>query len=87
MEKFTAEQARTLMPDRFKEMIEKIHERIHIAAENGLYEIRVIFDVRYNVNKTPWKVVHFLEEEGYSVILSVSEIKATLSFDISWRES
>lgn len=87
MEKFTAEQARALMPDRFKEMVEKIHERIRIAAENGLIEIMVTFDIKYNVNKVPWKVVHFLEEEGYSVILSISELKATLSFNINWRES
>lgn len=87
MEKFTVEQARALMPDRFKEMVEMIHERIRIAAENGLVEIVMAFDMKYNVNKAPWKVVHFLREEGYSVILSILESKATLSFDISWRES
>lgn len=87
MEKFTAEQARALMPDRFKEMVEKIHEQIRIAAENGLIEIMVAFDIKYNVNKVPWKVVHFLEEEGYSVILSILELKATISFSINWRES
>lgn len=85
MEKFTAEQARALMPDRFKEMVEMIHERIHIAAENGLDEIVMAFDRKYNVNKAPWKVSHFLEEEGYKVIFTLSV--DSFEYVVGWRES
>lgn len=87
MEKFTAEQARTLMPDRFKEMVERIHADIREAALAGKTEVVITFRKEFNGNSSARKVKDFLEkDEGYSVFLSVSELKPDLSFYISWRE-
>ena len=88
MEKFTAAQARELMPDRFNEMVERIHADIREAALAGKADITTFFHSEFNNNGDGYKVKDFLEkDEGYSVILSVSELKAVLKFYISWRVS
>ena len=43
MEKFTAAQARELMPNRFNEMIERIHNHIHNMAVIGRSVATVTF--------------------------------------------
>lgn len=85
MEKFTAAQARALMPDRIKDMVEIIHKHIRTAAENGLIEVNVTFNTKCNVNGIPWKVLRFLEEEGFHVILSNG--MNSVDYKIDWRES
>lgn len=85
MEKFTAAQARALMPNRIKDMVETIHKHIRTAAENGLIEVSVTFNTNYNVNGIPWKVLRFLEEEGFYVILS--DGMNSIDYKIDWRES
>lgn len=85
MEKFTAAQARALMPNRIKDMVETIHKHIRTAAENGLIEVSVTFNTNYNVNGIPWKVLRFLEEEGFHVILSNG--MNSIDYKVDWRES
>lgn len=85
MEKFTAAQARALMPDRIKDMIEVIHKHIRTAAENGLIEANISFNTNCNVNGIPWKVLRFLEEEGFHVILSNG--MNSVDYKVDWRES
>lgn len=85
MEKFTAAQARAMMPNRIKDMVETIHKHIRTAAENGLIEVSVTFNTNYNVNGIPWKVLRFLEEEGFHVILSNG--MNSIDYKIDWRES
>ena len=85
METFTAAQARALMPDTFKDMIETIHKHIRTAAENSLIEVRVSFDTKCNVNGIPWKVLRFLEQEGYEVCLTNG--MDSVDYIVSWRES
>ena len=85
METFTAAQARALMPDRIKDMVETIHKHIRTAAENGLIEVRVSFNTKCNVNGIPWKVLRFLEQEGYEVILTNG--MDSVDYIVSWRES
>lgn len=86
MEKFTAAQARELMPNRFNEMIERIHNHIHNMAVIGRSVATVTFSNDYNVEGLPFKVKDFLEkEEGYEVILT-NRMKST-EFCINWRES
>ena len=86
MEKFTAAQARELMPSRFNEMIERIHNHIRNMAVNGGSVVTVTFSSDFNIEGLPFKVKDFLEkDEGYSVILSV--MATSFSFCINWRES
>ena len=85
MEKFTAAQARELMPNRFNEMIERIHNHIHNMAVIGRSVATVTFSNDYNVEGLPFKVKDFLEkEEGYEVILT-NRMKR-IEFCINWRE-
>ena len=86
MEKFTAAQARELMPNRFNEMIERIHNHIHNMAVIGRSVATVTFSSDFNVEGLPFKVKDFLEkEEGYEVTLT--NRKKSTEFSISWRES
>ena len=86
MEKFTAAQARELMPNRFNEMVERIHTDIREAALAGKTGITTTFRRVFNNNDGAYKVKDFLEkDEGYSVILSV--MATSFSFCINWRES
>lgn len=86
MEKFTAAQARALMPDRFDEMVEQIHTDIREAALVGKTGVTITFRSGFNNNGGAYKVKDFLEkDEGYSVILSV--MATSFSFCINWRES
>ena len=86
MEKFTAEQARALMPDRFDEMVERIHADIREAALAGKTGVTTTFRSEFNNNGGAYKVRDFLEqEERYSVILSV--MATSFSFCINWRKS
>jgi hypothetical protein len=86
MEKFTAAQARELMPNRFNEMVERIHTDIREAALAGKTGITTTFRSEFNNNGGAYKVKDFLEkDEGYSVILSV--MATSFSFCINWRES
>ena len=85
MERFTAAQARKLMPNRFDEMIEQIHNAIRVAALNGKINVSVTFSNDYNVNGYPYKVKNFLEkEEGYEVLLTNG--MKTVEFFVSWRD-
>lgn len=86
MEKFTAAQARELMPDRFNEMIELIHNNIHNTALDGKSVVTITFSNDFNIEGLSFKVKEYLEkEEGYKVLLTNRE-KST-EFFISWRES
>lgn len=86
MEKFTAEQARALMPDRFNEMVEQIHADIREAALAGKTSVTTTFRSEFNNNGGAYKVKDFLEQvERYSVILSV--MATSFSFCINWRKS
>ena len=86
MEKFTAAQAREMMPDRFNEMVERIHADIREAALTGKTGVTTTFRSGFNNNGGAYKVKDFLEkDEGYSVILSV--MATSFSFCINWRES
>ena len=86
MEKFTAAQAREMMPSRFNEMIERIHNHIRNMAVDGGSLVTVTFSGDFNVGGLPFKVKDFLEkEEGYEVIL-VNGMKS-VEFCINWRES
>ena len=86
MEKFTAAQARELMPNRFNEMVERIHTDIREAALAGKTDITTTCRSEFNNNGGAYKVKDFLEkDEGYSVILSV--MATSFSFCINWRES
>ena len=84
MEKFTAAQARELMPSRFNVMIERIHNHIRNMAVNGGSLVTVIFSGDYNVGNLFFKVKDFLEKEGYEVIL-INKMKSA-EFHISWCE-
>lgn len=85
MEKFTAAQARELMPNRFNEMIERIHNDIRDMAIDGGSLVTVTFSGDFNVEGLPFKVKNFLEkEEGYEVIL-VTGMKS-VEFCINWRD-
>lgn len=71
IERFTAAQARELMPSRFNEMIEQIHNHIRNMAVDGGNVVTVAFSSNFNVEGLPSKVKDFLEkEEGYEVILT-----------------
>lgn len=86
MEKFTAAQARALMPSRFNEMIERIHNHIRNMAVDGGSIVFVTFSSDFNVEGLPFKVKDFLEkEEGYEVILTIG--MKSIEFCINWRES
>lgn len=86
MEKFTAAQARALMPDRFKEIIEQVHTDIREAAIEGKTGVTITFRSEFNNCGEACKVKDFLEkDEGYSVILSV--MATSFSLCINWRES
>ena len=86
MEKFTAAQARELMPNRFNEMIERIHNHIRNMAIIGKSVATVTFSNDYNVRDLFLKVKDFLEkEEGYEVFLTHK--KNNTEFSISWCES
>lgn len=85
MEKFTAAQARELMPSRFNVMIERIHNHIRNMAVGGGSLVTVIFSGDYNVGNLLFKVKDFLEKEGYEVIL-FNKMKS-VEFHISWCES
>lgn len=84
-ERLTAAQARALMPNRIKDMVETIHKHIRTAAEDGLIEVSVTFNTNYNVNGIPWKVLRFLEQEGYEVCLTNG--MDSVDYIVSWRES
>ena len=86
MEKFTAAQARELMPNRFNEMIERIHNHIHNMAIIGGSVATVTFSNEYNVGDLFFRVKDFLEkEEGYKVFMTNK--KKRTAFSISLRES
>lgn len=85
MEKFTAAQARELMPSRFNVMIERIHNHIRNMAVSGGSLVTVIFSGDYNIGDLFFKVKDFLEKEGYEVIL-INKMK-NVEFHISWCES
>ena len=86
MEKFTATQARALMPDRFDAMVERIHADIREAALAGKTGVTTTFRSDFNNCGEAYKVKDFLEkDEGYSVILSV--MITYFTFCINWRES
>lgn len=85
MEKFTAAQARELMPNRFNEMIEQIHNYIRDMAANGGSVVTVTFSSDFNIESLPFKVKDFLEkEEGYGVILTNG--MKSVEFCINWRD-
>ena len=86
MEKFTAAQARELMPNRFNEMIERIHNHIRNMAIIGKSVATITFSNDFNIEGLSFKVKDFLEkEEGYEVYLT--NRKKDTEFFISWRES
>lgn len=86
MEKFTAAQARELMPNRFDEMIERIHNHIRNMAIIGKSVATVTFSNDYNVGDLFFRVKDFLEkEEGYKV--SLIKKKKSTEFFVSWSES
>ena len=85
MEKFTAAQARELMPSRFNVMIERIHNHIRNIAVSGGSLVTVIFSGDYNIGNLFFKVKDFLEKEGYEVTL-INKMKS-VEFHISWCES
>lgn len=86
MEKFTAAQARELMPDRFNEMIELIHNNIHNTALDGKSVVTITFSNDFNIEGLSFKVTEYLEkEEGYKV--SLIKKKKNIEFSISWSES
>ena len=85
-EKFTAAQARELMPNRFDEMIERIHNHIRNMAIIGKSVATVTFSNEYNVGDLFFRVKDFLEkEEGYKV--SLIKKKKSTEFFVSWSES
>ena len=85
MEKFTAAQARELMPSRFNVMIETIHKHIRDIAMNGGSVVTVTFSSDYSIGDLPFKVKDFLEkEEGYKVILTNG--MKSVEFCINWRD-
>ena len=85
MEKFTAAQARELMPSRFNEMIERIHNHIRNMAVDGGSVVTVTFSSGFDAEGLPLKVKDFLEkEEGYEVILTHG--MKSVGFYISWRD-
>lgn len=83
-EKFTAAQARELMPSRFNVMIEQIHNHIRDIAINGGSVVTVTFSSDYSVGDLSFKVKDFLEKEGYEVILT-NRMKS-VEFCINWRD-
>ena len=84
-ERLTAAQARELMPSRFNEMIERIHNHIRNMAVNGGSIVVVTFSSDFNVGGLPFKVKDFLEkEEGYEVILTNG--MKSIEFCINWRD-
>ena len=86
MEKFTAAQARELMPNRFNEMIERIHNHIRNMATIGGSVATVTYSNEYNVGDLFFRVKDFLEkEEGYKV--SLIKKKKSTEFFVSWSES
>ena len=86
MEKLTAAQARELMPNRFNEMIERIHNHIHNMAIIGRSVATVTFSNEYNAGDLFFRVKDFLvKEEGYKVFLTNK--KKSTEFYISWHES
>ena len=85
MEKFTAAQARELMPNKFDEMIEQIHNHIRNVAVVGGSVVTVTFSSDFNVEGLPFRVKDFLEkEEGYEVILTIG--LKSVEFCINWRD-
>jgi UDP:flavonoid glycosyltransferase YjiC (YdhE family) len=85
MEKFTAAQARELMPSRFNEMIERIHNHIRNMAVDGGSVVTVTFSSSFDVEGLPFKVKDFLEkEEGYGVFLAKGT--KSIEFYINWRD-
>ena len=83
MEKFTAVQARELMPNRFNEMIERIHNHIRNMAVSGGSVVTVTFSSDFNIEGLPFKVKDFLEvQEGYEVILTNG--MRGIEFCINW---
>lgn len=85
MERFTAEQARELMPNKFDEMIEQIHNHIRNVAVTGGSVVTVTFSSDLNVESLPFRVKDFLEKvEGYGVILTTG--MKSIEFCINWRD-
>ena len=85
MEKFTAAQAREMMPDRVKEIVEKVHNYVRTAAKEGRIKTEIIFHGDMNVEKSAWKAKKILEEEGFYVILTDSD--TSFRYTVDWRES
>ncbi len=83
MEKFTAAQARSRMPNKTEMIIRDLHKRIFDESANGEYEVHVT--MTYEESKILWAVKEFLEKEGYNVNMSIEN--AQVVFDIDWRES
>ena len=82
----TAAEARELMPNRFNEMIERIHNHIRNMAIIGGSVATVTFSNEYNVGDLFFRVKDFLEkEEGYKV--SLIKKKKSTEFFVSWSES
>ena len=86
MEKFTAAQARELMPNRFNEMIERIHNHIHNMAVIGRSVATVTFSNDFNIEGLFLKVKDFLEKEKVYELYLTNKNKCT-EFFISWSES
>lgn len=85
MKRFTAAQARDLMPNKFDEMIEQIHNHIRNVAVVGESVVTVTFSSDFNVESLPFRVKNFLEEvEGYEVILTNG--MKSVEFCINWRD-
>ena len=85
IESFTAAQARELMPERFDEMVERIHADIREAALAGKTGVTTTFRSEFNNNGGAYKVKDFLEkEEGYKVILTNG--MKSVEFCINWRD-
>ena len=85
MEKFTAAQARELMPNKFDEMIERIHNHVRNMAVIGGEVVTATFSEDFKVGGLPLKVKDFLEkEEDYKVILTNG--MKSVEFCINWRD-
>ena len=84
MEKFTAAQAREMMPDRVKEIVEKVHNYVRTAAKKGQIETEVSFSSNMYIEGSAWKAAKILEEEGFHVTLT--KTGASFDYSVNWRE-
>ena len=85
MEKFTAAQARGLMPDCFGKMISQVHNAIREAATAGSFNTHVNFPYEPCYVVSIEQVKEFLKGEGYAVSVSEWETKNQIQFYVNWR--